>query len=69
MTNSTARAIWVEKQLQLVKNNYLDGINIDFEDAILKNETDIRDAYVMLVLEVYSAFKRLSPVYQVKLFL
>ncbi|CAG2235869.1 CTBS [Mytilus edulis] len=65
MTNSTARAIWVEKQLQLVKNNYLDGINIDFEDAILKNETDIRDAYVMLVLEVYSAFKRLSPVYQV----
>ncbi|KAJ8300284.1 hypothetical protein KUTeg_021803 [Tegillarca granosa] len=34
LTNATARSDWVQTQLKLVTDNYLDGINIDYEDAI-----------------------------------
>ena len=65
LPNKTARANWVQKELQFVKDNFLDGINIDFEDFILQNETTYRDGYTALVTETFKAFKEASPYYQV----
>ena len=65
LPNKTARANWVQKELQFVKDNSLDGINIDFEDFILQNETTYRDGYTALVTETFKAFKEASPYYQV----
>ena len=60
------RTQWVKEQLSIVRDNYYDGINVDFEEPILKNQTDIRDAYTALVRETNQAFKQFSPHYQVR---
>ncbi|KAK3589262.1 hypothetical protein CHS0354_008326 [Potamilus streckersoni] len=65
LTNKTARENWIESQLHVVNTYFLDGINIDFEDVILENETDIRDAYTALVKETNVAFKNSYPYLQV----
>eukprot|EP00916_Digyalum_oweni_P017764 GHVL01029333.1.p1 GENE.GHVL01029333.1~~GHVL01029333.1.p1 ORF type:complete len:374 (-),score=18.52 GHVL01029333.1:66-1187(-) len=65
LTNPALRTQWVKKQLSLVRDNYYDGINIDFEEPILKNESDVREAYTALVREAYLAFKQSNAHYQV----
>lgn len=65
MTNPSDRTNWINEQLDIVKTNFYDGINIDFEDVILQNQTDVRKALTSLVMETTAAFKSVSPFYQV----
>jgi len=65
LPDSSARAAWTQKQLQIVKDNYLDGVNFDYEDAILRNQTDIRQGYTSLVAETKKAFTDYFPYLQV----
>ncbi|KAK7486439.1 hypothetical protein BaRGS_00022363 [Batillaria attramentaria] len=65
LTDSNARAQWVAKQLHIVTSNHYDGTNIDFEDVILQNQTDLRAGYTALVRETNQAFKQAQPSYQV----
>lgn len=67
LTNPTDRSKWVKENLQTVQKNYLDGINIDFEDFIDENRTDQRDGYTTLVNETFQTFKQANKNYQVKL--
>lgn len=57
LTNTSARAVWISKQLQLVKDYYLDGVNFDYEDAILQSQPELKDGYTKLVGETTAAFK------------
>lgn len=61
LTNSTAKGMWVDKQLQLVKDYYLDGINFDYEDAILQSQPNLRDGYTSLVAQTTATFKSFDP--------
>ncbi|XP_046580366.1 di-N-acetylchitobiase-like [Haliotis rubra] len=65
LTNSSKRQAWVTQQLATVQDNYLDGINIDFESPIPKDQVDVRDGYTSLVRETYQAFKSALPYSQV----
>lgn len=66
LTNATDRSKWVMENLRTVQKNYLDGINIDFEDFIEENRTDQRDGYTSLVNETFQTFKQANKNYQVK---
>ncbi|XP_060588519.1 di-N-acetylchitobiase-like [Ruditapes philippinarum] len=57
LPNQTARSQWVQKQLDFVDKNYLDGINFDYERAILYNQTQLRNGYTGLVMETRQAFR------------
>ncbi|GFO06692.1 Di-n-acetylchitobiase, partial [Plakobranchus ocellatus] len=59
------RKQWITKQMNLAKLNFLDGLNFDYESAIKKTETDVRDAYTALVKETNQAFKKEMPHFQV----
>lgn len=65
LTNATDRSKWVKENLRTVQKNYLDGINIDFEDFIEENRTDQRDGYTSLVNETFQTFKQANKNYQV----
>lgn len=65
LTNASLRSEWVKNQLSIVQSNFYDGINIDFEEPIGKNESDLRAGYTALVKETYDSFKQSSPHYQV----
>lgn len=65
LTNSNDRARWITDQLQVVTTNFYDGTNIDFEDVILQNQADRRDAYTELVRDTNAAFKKAHSSYQV----
>ena len=58
--------MWINHQLQIVKDNYLDGINFDYESAILQNQTDVREGYTNLVTETTAAFKKYDPALMVR---
>ena len=62
--NATARTSWINTYLSQAQQFFLDGINIDFEQAI---EADSNDQSFLtgLVKETYDAFKNLSSDYQV----
>lgn len=65
LTNADQRDKWVKDNLNTVQKNYLDGINIDFEDFIPENRLDLRDAYTTLVNATFQAFKKANRNYQV----
>ena len=65
LTNVDDRKRWIQIQLQIVQDNYLDGINFDFDDAIPKDRTELRDGYTALVRDTFTAFKNQSQKYQV----
>ncbi|KAK3088727.1 hypothetical protein FSP39_023057 [Pinctada imbricata] len=65
LTNIDARRMWVKEQLQKTQSNFLDGINIDYEDAIPKDDINVRDGYTQLVSETYETFKNANKNYQV----
>ncbi|KAH9510126.1 hypothetical protein Btru_043520 [Bulinus truncatus] len=64
-TDATKRQQWIEKQLLLVKQNFLDGINFDFEGQVGLNDTLVRDSYTALVKETALAFKKELPYSQI----
>ena len=61
LTNATAKTGWISKQLQLVKDYYLDGVNFDYEEAILQSQPELRDGYTDLVAKTTAAFKSYDP--------
>ncbi|KAL8579254.1 hypothetical protein ACOMHN_010838 [Nucella lapillus] len=65
LTNATLRSQWVKRQLGTVRSNFYDGINIDFEDPIARNDSALRAGYTALVRETYQVFKHSDPHYQV----
>ncbi|KAK3088315.1 hypothetical protein FSP39_017396 [Pinctada imbricata] len=65
LENATARTIWVKQNLQRVQDNFLDGLNIDFEEPIRKRYIFEKWAYTALVEEAYKTFKAVNPNYQV----
>ncbi|XP_076451151.1 di-N-acetylchitobiase-like [Babylonia areolata] len=65
LTNATLRTQWVKKQLSIVQSSFYDGINIDFEEPIGKNDSVVRAAYSALVKETFDTFKQANPHYQV----
>ena len=67
LTNATAKTAWIKQQLQIVKDNFLDGVNFDYEEAILQSQPELRDGYTNLVVETRIAFKNYNPSLMVKL--
>lgn len=66
MITPDLRQQWVTQQLQIAKDNFLDGLNFDLEINISPEQTDLRDAYTALVDETTLAFKKELPYSQVK---
>ena len=62
------RKKWIAQQMDTAKQNFLDGINFDYESVIGEVETDVRDAYTALVRETNEAFKKEMPYFQVGIF-
>lgn len=65
MITPELRTKWITEQLQIVKNNFLDGLNFDVEMGISPKQKDLRDAYTALVTETYQTFKAALPYTQV----
>ena len=61
LTNVTAKSIWIQEQLQKVNDYYLDGVNFDYEEAILQDQPELRDGYTDLVAKTTAAFKSYDP--------
>ena len=64
LSDSDRRSKWVADLLDQVQQSFLDGINIDFEQAIEKGSAD--SSYLtQLVQEAYTEFKSANSSYQV----
>ncbi|KAK3769199.1 hypothetical protein RRG08_005146 [Elysia crispata] len=59
------RKKWIAHQINTAKQNYLDGINFDYESVIMEDEATVRNAYTSLVKETNEAFKEEMPYFQV----
>lgn len=59
------RKKWIAQHMTISKENFLDGINFDYESAIKEDETAVRDAYTALVKETNEAFKKEMPHFQI----
>lgn len=64
LDNADSRKKWVTDLVSEVVDNYLDGINIDIEQAINKNSANVT-LLTELVQEAYTQFKSVNPGYQV----
>ena len=69
LTNKTARSQWVDQQIDSVTSGFLDGINVDFEAPILRNETDISKGFSALFEELYQRLKAKYNGYMVRIIL
>ena len=67
--NTDQRKKWIFSQLKIVEDNFMDGINIDFEDAIPHDRPDLKQALTDLVNETTKAFKSVHPNYQVNCYM
>lgn len=65
LPNATARANWVNMQASDTALKFLDGINIDYEDAIEPNTTE-QKGLTSLVRETASVFHSVMPGSQVQ---
>ena len=54
------------QQVELIRKNNYDGINVDFEAPISKNNQTVRDGLSLLMWELYESLKAINPHYQVK---
>ena len=61
LTNHTARRAWIKQQLELVVNNFLDGINVDFEAAVPKGSKDLQHGLTKYITELKSEFEQHLP--------
>ncbi len=52
LTNSTQRQLWVESQVQAVKESFMDGVNVDIEQAINSTQLIERKLLTILMKEV-----------------
>lgn len=64
LTNVTARMEWAMSKVKFVISNHLDGINLDIEFALTKEEAPLLTSFVQMTTEV---FKQSSPYSQVKM--
>ena len=55
LTNPADRHRWVLEQVNYIENNFLDGINVDYEKGISKDQPKLRDALTSLVKELSTA--------------
>ena len=60
MNNSQYRQQWVDDQIQRVKDNYGDGINLDFEGP-LPSDSDVRDYYTEIIIALNTRMKAEIP--------
>jgi len=65
MLSPKLRKEWVDDIVEKTEANFLDGINFDFEEEVLKNDSAVREAYTLAVAETYSALKSRSLHYQI----
>ena len=64
LSNADQRAVWVQKTLETVQENFADGINVDIESPT-QNGTDQSALLTLLMSELFTAFKKVSLDYQV----
>ncbi|GAM26890.1 hypothetical protein SAMD00019534_100650, partial [Acytostelium subglobosum LB1] len=67
LTNLTYHIEWITSMVSVVQTNHYDGINIDFEDNIPKNETMVTALLTALVTDVTWALKSINPFYQISM--
>ena len=65
LTNSSLRSHWVSTVVSKVQTHSLDGVNVDFEDAINFTETDKRLGFTLLLQELSHSLKNVLPRAQV----
>ena len=65
LTNSSLRSRWVSTVVSYVQTHGLDGVNVDFEDAIEFTETDKRLGLTLLLQELARSLKNVLPKAQV----
>ena len=49
LTNEFDRHKWVQQQIDLIKTYSFDGINVDFEDPISRDNQTVRDGLSLLM--------------------
>ena len=64
LSNAAMRSKWVSGLIAQVQDGYLDGINIDIEQSIVKDSANV-SLLTDLVHEAYSQFKAVHSSYQV----
>ncbi|XP_025071548.1 di-N-acetylchitobiase-like isoform X2 [Alligator sinensis] len=64
MLEPAARELWITQQVELAKKQYMDGINIDIEQAVSRSSPEY-DALTDLVKETTDAFHSAIPGSQV----
>lgn len=69
LTNIKYFQPWIDQQIKLVKDKFLDGINIDLESAIEMGDSKTRDGLTKLVQMLASQLKQHSKYYQVTYFI
>jgi len=60
LTNATARRIYVQQQVDRVKNSYTDGLNMDYEELLAAGSPEAK-GYTSLIQELNTAFKAAIP--------
>jgi len=65
LTNSSLRSHWVSTVVSYMQTHGLDGVNVDFEEAVDFNETDKRLGLTLLLQELSSSLKTVLPRAQV----
>ena len=65
LTNEFDRDRWVQQQVDLIKTYSYDGINVDFEAPISRDNQTVRDGLSLLMWELYTSLKAINPHYQV----
>lgn len=65
IVDQTNRTAWITKQVNLAKSQFMDGINIDLEQAVVEGSPEYF-ALTDLVKETTEAFHREIPGSQVK---
>lgn len=64
LSDKSARAEYISKLLNKVQTYHLDGVNIDAEDPIVNGSIE-QQTLSIVTQEIYTAFKKQSPHYQV----
>ncbi|GAM21054.1 hypothetical protein SAMD00019534_042290, partial [Acytostelium subglobosum LB1] len=63
--NVTAQDIWIQQQLEMVQNNFYDGINFDVEEPIWPDQPLTSALLTALIAQTNYVFKAANPNYQV----